>query len=159
MIYYTAIWGLIFTALIAGALWCAWRISITDLRRRIIPDVFLFPLMIIGMVIVQFFPWICTPQMSVIGAAFGYAMGAIIGFLFRTRQQDRNAIPPIGMGDIKLLGAGGVWMGATGLAMALILACISGTIWARAKNQRYIPFAPFFIGGGILSLITMSFLL
>lgn len=98
---------------------------------------------------------------GVIGATFGYAMSAIIGFAFDyfIRHKTPDATPPIGMGDIKLIGVGGLWLGTTGLSLALIVACLTGAIWARVKNQKFIPFAPFFIFGGILSLITNLFLL
>ncbi len=151
-----------FIALLAGSLWCAWRISVADFRRRIIPDAYLFPLMLAGMLAAAFVPnWVCDARGAAIGAAFGYAIGAITGFAFdySMRRKNPNAPTPIGMGDIKLLGVGGVWMGPTGLAAALVMACISGAIWARVKKQNFIPFAPFFLGGALLTLLAMSFLL
>lgn len=161
MIYYTIIHNIGFVAALSAAAWCAWKISTTDLKRRIIPDAYLFPLMLIGLVITVFFPWICTPKMSVLGGVFGYGLGALVGYIFdRAAQKNNPKSPaPIGMGDIKLLGVGGIWLGPTGLSIALILACISGAIWSYVRHQRYIPFAPFFICGGILALLSMSFLL
>ncbi len=157
MIYY-----IFFIALLITAIWCAWNISVADLRRRIIPDVYLWPLMLIGLIFATWSPvWHIGPRLAVVGAAFGYAMAAIIGFIYDTRMRKKNpdAIAPIGMGDIKLIATGGIWLGLTGLSVALIIACISGGIWARYKKQKYIPFAPFFIIGGILALIGLWFLL
>lgn len=150
-----------FWLLILGAIWCAYRIFIADFRRRIIPDVYLFPLLLSGLLLSAFYSWPCDIQTAAIGATFGYTMSAIIGFIFdyRIRRQDANAISPIGMGDIKLLGTGGLWLGTTGLAIAMLISCILGSIWARKNDQKYIPFAPFFIIGGILALLAITFLI
>ncbi len=136
-------------------------ISVTDFRRRIIPDAYLFPLMLIGLTLIAFYSFPITLQSAVIGGAFGYLMSAIIGAVFdyKLTKQNPDACAPIGMGDIKLLGVGGMWLGTNGLAIALIIACILGTLWAKNKNQKYIPFAPFFFIGGFLSFITNLFLL
>ena len=128
-----------------------------DFRRRIIPDVYLFPLLLIGLVITNFYPWPITPGDGAIAAIFGYVITAIIGYVFEKIKPGKTA--PIGMGDIKLIAVVGIWLGTTGLATSLIVACIAGLIWGIFKKQKFIPFAPFLIFGGILSLITMMFLI
>ncbi len=150
-----------FSLLIIGGLFLSFKIAQTDMRRRIIPDGYLFPLLIIGTIIVTFFPWPHPIENGVIGMAFGYIMAAIVGTVFDKilSRKSPNQTPPIGMGDIKLIATGGMWCGVFGLAIALIVACITGAIWAWAKHTRFIPFAPFFIVGGILSLIATTFLL
>lgn len=155
------IWQIFFIILLAVALWCAWKISVADLRRRIIPDAYLWPLFLIGLLITNWWPWIISPRMAATSAVFGYALAAGVGFIFDVirRRTNPNAETPIGLGDIKLIATGGLWLGIQGLGLALIVACITGGAWARAKHQRYIPFAPFFVVGAILSLITMAFLL
>lgn len=147
--------------LLAGAMACLWHISVADYRRRIIPDAYLFPLLIIGLLVVSWFPWVCTPRAAAVGAAFGYGLAAIVGFTFDyvRRKKNPDAETPIGMGDIKLLGVGGLWLGPTGLSIAIIAACILGIAWGRWRHLKYIPFAPFFAIGGFLSLIAMLFLL
>lgn len=157
MIYY-----IFFITLLAVALWCAWQISVADIRRRIIPDAYLWPMMLIGLIVANWSP-ICPtgPRMAVLGAAFGYTLAAVVGFLFdwRIRKKNPDAITPIGMGDIKLIAAGGIWLGVTGLSIALVISCLLGALWGGIKKQRYIPFAPFFMTGGILALIGQFFLL
>lgn len=157
MIYYTFL-----IILLAGAVFCAWQISVADFRRRIIPDAYLFPLLLIGLLLVNFSPiWVCGPRMSAIGAAFGYGLASIVGFIFDwlRHRHSPDAPSPIGMGDIKLLGVGGLYLGPSSLAGALVLACLFGGTWAKIKKQTFIPFAPFFIAGAILSLIGTFFLL
>lgn len=158
--------------LLVLALILAFAMSRADMRRRIIPDVYLFPLLFIGLIVVVNFPWISTISDSVTAATFGYALGLGTGWMFekfsefRVQSSDkkqlnsekRNLNPVIGLGDIKLLSVGGIWLGLTGLAMAIVISCLMGGIWGIVKKQKYIPFAPFFIAGGICSLLALSFL-
>ena len=153
------IYNIFFIILLLGAFACAWAISRADFRRRIIPDAYLFPLMLISLVVVHFFPWPVTTSDSIIAAVFGYALASLVGFIFEQTQRTKSVTTPIGMGDIKLMAVGGIWLGTSGLAVTLIIACITGMIWGMFKHQKFIPFAPFFIIGGILSLITMAFLI
>lgn len=162
MNYYSVIYYGFFGILFAGALWCMYQISLADWRRRIIPDAFLFPLLISGLIVTTFFQsWPHDIRGAVIGAAFGYALAVMVGFVFdyALRRKKTDSIPPIGMGDIKLIATGGIWLGLSGLAWALVVACILGAGWGYKKKQKYIPFAPFFVIGGILSFIGMVFLL
>lgn len=147
-----------FVLLLLGAIFCAWRISVADFRRRIIPDAYLFPLLLLGLVVTHFFPWICNTGESVAGAVLGYTLAAIIGVIFEHFSHDKTN-SPIGMGDIKLLAVAGLWLGIMGLSIALIFACIFGMIWGHHNGQKYIPFAPFLFAGGFLSFITILFLL
>ena len=131
MIFY-----LFLALLFAGALACAIAISVADFRRRIIPDAYLMPLFLIGLLIVNIVPgWICSPRVSAIGAVTGYALAAGVGFIFDLvrRRNNPNADSPIGMGDIKLLATGGLWLGPNGLAIALVLSCIFG---GRSEERR-----------------------
>ncbi len=154
------LYNITFFVLLAFAAWCVWKISVADWRRRIIPDVYLFPLLLTGMAVVIFFPWPGNPAESTLAAIFGYFLALIIGEIFEfINRKKNNKDVPIGMGDIKLISVGGIWLGLMGLAIALVLACVSGMIWGALKKQKTIPFAPFFIGSGILSLIIISFLL
>lgn len=151
----------IFILLIGLAIYLGYKIAAADMRRRIIPDAYLFPLMIIGALLATFFPWPIRLDAGVIGMTFGYIMAATIGLIFDKIITRRNptADTPIGMGDIKLITVGGLWCGPRGLAISLVLACIFGAAWAYRKKQKFIPFAPFFIIGAFLSLIIIGVLL
>ena len=153
MIYY-----IFFSLVLIGALFCAYRMATTDFKRKIIPDVYLFPFLFAGLITATFFPWPITIADSVVGGATGYCLGLIIGFIFEHIKKHQK-YPPIGMGDIKLLGAGGIWLGTIGLSFALFFSCILALLWNIRRKQKYIPFAPFFLIGGFLSFITILFLL
>ena len=150
-----------FIILTVIALWCMLQISIADFRRRIIPDAYLVPLMLIGLIFISFFSYPINITNAAIGATFGYISSVTIGLIFDYKMRKKNATitPPIGMGDIKLITVGGLWLGVGGLSYALIIACITGAIWARHNKQKFIPFAPFFIIGGILSFLLCLFLI
>lgn len=149
-----------FGLILALSVYLGWEIAKTDLKRRIIPDAYLFPLMILGAILVAFFPWPIDIKTGIVGMTFGYIVSAITGLIFDRVLQRRNpkADAPIGMGDIKLISVGGLWAGPSGLAIALVLACIFGAAWAFKKKQKFIPFAPFFILGTFLALIGIAFL-
>lgn len=147
-----------FPLVLLGAFFCAIRMATNDFKHRIIPDVYLFPFLFAGLLITNFFPWPITVSDSVIGGATGYCLGLIAGFIFEHLQK-KQKYPPIGMGDIKLLGAGGIWLGTMGLAVAMVFASLLSLIWGHRKKQKYIPFAPFFLMGGFLSLIIIQFLI
>ena len=153
MIYY-----IFFLIVLIGAIFCAYRMAMADFHRRIIPDVYLFPFLFAGLLTTTFFPWPITIGDSVVGGAMGYCLGLVVGFIFE-RLKKNQEYPPIGMGDIKLLGAGGIWLGTMGLSIAMIVSCILAYIWNWKRHEKYIPFAPFFLAGGFLSLIAIQFLI
>ncbi len=150
--------NIFFSVILIGAFYCALRMATNDLKYRIIPDVYLFPFLFAGLLITAFFPWPVSIGDSVIGGATGYCLGMVIGFIF-DKTHKKQKYPPIGMGDIKLLGAGGIWLGIPGLAIAMVISCILSIIWGYKKHQKYVPFAPFFLTGGFLSLIIIQFLI
>jgi len=168
--------------LYAAALFCAIMLSIADFRHRIIPDAFLFPMMLIGLFLVAFrpfgfvgLPWVSGGVMeSVLAALIGYAMGVVINAIFKIIKKNKeqgtgnkklsssNLKPqtlnladdyePIGFGDVKLLATGGIWLGVTGLSVALVSACVFGLIWGMRRKQRFVPFAPFFFMGAVIAI-------
>jgi leader peptidase (prepilin peptidase)/N-methyltransferase len=144
----------IFIILLLAAGFCAVMMCHQDWKNRIIPDIYLFPFMLIGLLVVAFFPWFFDFGESVIAATIGYSLGIIMGLLFKKKSPDA-----IGLGDVKLMAAGGIWLGASGLAISLIISCVLGGIWGLFKKQKFIPFAPFFFIGAICSLIMMVFLI
>lgn len=153
MFYHT-----LFYLLLIGSFFCMYKMALTDLQRRIIPDVYLFPFLFAGLIITHFFTWPISITDSIIGGTFGYFLGIIIGFIFENVKKDLK-YPAIGLGDIKLLGAGGIWLGTLGLGITLLLSCIFSYIWSLLHKQKYIPFAPFFLISGFLSFIILLFLL
>ncbi|MCL2737646.1 MAG: A24 family peptidase [Alphaproteobacteria bacterium] len=150
--------AIIHSILFLFAAYFAVKMSLSDFQSRIIPDVFLFPFLIIGLLLSVggALPWTGIEE-SAVAAAVGYGLAFVINAAFkRLKKRAKNAHDPIGMGDIKLLAAGGIWLGISGLSVALIAACILGYIWGRAHKQKFVPFAPFFFAGMAVAMAIMS---
>jgi prepilin signal peptidase PulO-like enzyme (type II secretory pathway) len=166
---------ILFPVLLAIALLCAVQMSRWDLRERIIPDVYLFPFLLTGLVVAAYFPWLVGSGESIIAGVFGYGLGLLMSLMFKIIKMDKwtngqmdrkntnnkhqlsivhrpSDCEAIGLGDIKLLAAGGIWLGMTGLPVALIAACVFGGVWGLQKKQKFIPFAPFFFCGMVIAV-------
>lgn len=137
----------VFIILLLVAGFCVAMMSMHDWKSRIIPDIYLLPFMLIGLLVVGFFPWFFDISESIIAGTVGYSLGTIMGLLFKKKSPEA-----IGMGDVKLMTAGGIWLGASGLAISLVISCVLGVIWGLFKKQKFIPFAPFFFFGAIISI-------
>jgi prepilin signal peptidase PulO-like enzyme (type II secretory pathway) len=143
----TVLWiaTLLFAALLVAA-------SAIDLRTRRIPDPLNAALAAagVGVAIVRNGDlWA-----SALGAAFGYGVIRLANELYRWRR-GRDGI---GMGDAKLLGACGVWLGWTGVPYTLLIASAVALgavalIAIRRKQwdaQMALPFGPFIASGAFL---------
>lgn len=120
-------------------------IAVVDAREMRVPDILSLPLIVAGLVYIA----ITAP-----GALFWHAGGAVAGYLliwglaaaFLTlRGRDG-----VGMGDAKLLAAGGAWAGLLALPAILLAASAAGLVWALAlkiltqwRSDRPLPFGPF----------------
>jgi leader peptidase (prepilin peptidase)/N-methyltransferase len=136
--------------------WLLLTLAEVDRRCMVLPDALTLPLLIIGLVAVA----VLAPQRlpaHAAGAAAGFAVFALITVAYR-RLRGREGL---GLGDAKLLAAGGAWVGWQGLpsiiggAAALALVVVLTTRWAArwsgprdrgaawlAAEQR-IAFGPF----------------
>jgi leader peptidase (prepilin peptidase)/N-methyltransferase len=104
-------------------------LSYIDLRTGLLPDILTWPLVAFGL-------GYATHQgvllVSLVGAVMGYALIAGIGLFWRRAKGYEG----IGLGDAKLLAAGGAWVGAYGLPIVLLIASGAGLIAALIAAQR-----------------------
>lgn len=133
-------------------------LAVIDLRVRLLPNIYVFPFAALGVVfhIVSDFEIISLPLMLA-GGALGYGLLWTIRF-FANRHYGRDSL---GLGDVKLMGAAGLWLGADGVLFALTIGAFAGVlhgivhalvIAARDKSapslrQLMIPAGPGFIIG------------
>ena len=151
-------------------------ISIIDLRLRIIPDKLVAFVALLGALLFVYYEitgefglvngavkgsglgihalsyWIGAPSVFlnyIAGALFGLSVLGALYFLSRGRA--------MGFGDVKLAGALGSLMGWPDIALAVILAFITGAIWGSAlilqkkKGMKdSLPFGPFIVLGVVL---------
>lgn len=106
--------------------WSIWGgglvvLAFVDARTKLLPDALTLPLLWLGIVI-QLFPETRTVglEMSIIGAVAGYLPLWLLAQAYRLiRGRDG-----LGMGDLKLLAAMGVWSGPFLLPQVLLLAAL-----------------------------------
>lgn len=121
--------------------------AISDIRSFIIPNIIVLSILLLG-----FINLIVTE-----GKGIGYGLSGLIGIgllFFAIHYLTKGAI---GIGDVKLLAAIGLFLGFWNTIGVLLLAsllsglgCIFLIVLGRLKRDSRVPFAPFiFIGGSI----------
>jgi leader peptidase (prepilin peptidase)/N-methyltransferase len=112
--------------LVAG--WLLGLLAVVDVLAFRLPDVLTAPLAVAGL--------LAGPRLlgqpladHLIGAAAGFAVLAGLGWAYaRVRGRDG-----LGLGDAKLLGCAGAWLGWAALPMVVVLACAGGLVWAAVR--------------------------
>ena len=118
-------------------------LSYIDLRTGLLLDILTLPLTAVGL---AFSVWTGDWMFSLAGAILGYAMIAGLALYWRIRRGYEG----IGLGDAKLLAAGGAWVGVSGLPILLLIASSVGILAAIVVSRRTqshsdhvaIPFGP-----------------
>jgi leader peptidase (prepilin peptidase)/N-methyltransferase len=126
--------------------WTLLALATIDLRHLMLPDVLTLPLVPAGLAVA----WLVDPARlgdHAIGVAAGLVGFALIAWLYR-RLRGREGL---GLGDAKLLGAGGAWLGwqalpsvvALGAAIALALALAGAAAGGKLSATTRIAFGPY----------------
>ncbi len=125
-------------------------LSFIDLKSFRLPDTLTLPLIVAGLLFsflkLPYFPDITH---SLLGAATGYLFIFLVAAFYR-RFRGREGI---GMGDAKLLAAGGAWLGVLFIPFILLIASTTGLLIAlvcmrgTTTLQTAIPFGPFLAVG------------
>jgi leader peptidase (prepilin peptidase)/N-methyltransferase len=121
----------------AGLGWALLALAVIDARHTLLPDVLTLPLIPVGLLVI----WMAEPaQLShhAIGAVVGFAVFAAIAWAYR-RIRGRDGL---GLGDAKLLAAGGAWAGWMGLASIVVWASVLALIAALVSGAAVIPDRP-----------------
>lgn len=112
--------------------------AIVDIKKRIIPDTLVFIILIIGILHNRDIEFIIYGIIA--------ALLPILTVYLITKKGNG-----IGLGDVKLTGAAGAFLGVEFIIMALLISNILGAIFSTvlrfSRKRTEIPFAPFlFIG-------------
>jgi leader peptidase (prepilin peptidase) / N-methyltransferase len=136
---------LIFTIFLTGVLI---KISVTDVKEMRIPDSLNLILLFSGIV---FWATHNAEQLP-----YQIANGAIVGILiwlvrfgyFRLTKRIG-----LGLGDVKMMGAGAIWISPFSVPILIFIASFSGLVFAIIKGRvgERIPFGPFLALGVIAS--------
>jgi len=147
---------------LAAALAVLAALSAIDLKTRLLPNALVLLLAALGVLFHLSTGFALTsPLYSVAGAATGYGLLWTIRF-FANQYYGQDSL---GLGDVKLLGAGGLWLGPDGVLLAITLGAFAGLVHgvavglytaARTKSpvnlhRLAIPAGPGFAAGLIAS--------
>ncbi len=109
--------------------------SLVDLRLRILPDGITIGLIIAGLIIIS---WIGGLEFFWLGL-FGTIIGFGAFYLLAKLYQLLRGREGLGLGDAKLLAAGGAWLGPFALSWVVLLACffaITSLLILRLVQQK-----------------------
>lgn len=126
--------------------WTLLLITLEDLRSFRVPNALSLPLMAAGLMLAWVFPYIdgqaTTFSDHLIGATAAFLFFSLLGeVVFRRTGQEA-----LGLGDAKLFGAAGAWLGWQALPMVLMIASLSGLCYAlivrSKKGSSAVAFGP-----------------
>ncbi|GAB4518114.1 MAG: hypothetical protein OHK0046_25460 [Anaerolineae bacterium] len=127
-------------------------LTVIDLRYRLIPNVLVYPAVLLVLGVAAFtYPDQLTQTLMGGGMAFG------VFFLTALMQPGK-----LGGGDVKLAGLIGLAFGFPGMLWALLMGSAAGAVVAvvlffSPRPIRWIPYAPFLCLGALLALIYNPF--
>lgn len=104
-------------------------LSYIDLRTGLLLDMLTWPLVAFGL---GYAAYEGTLAFALAGAVIGYGLIAGLGLVWRRLRGYEG----IGLGDAKLLAAGGAWVGVMGLPLILLFASGTGLLAALFVSQR-----------------------
>ena len=133
------------TAGLAGV--CLW-ISTVDFRERRIPDMASLPLVAAGLLVSGFVSGVPLAD-RLIGAGAGFLLLWAMGeAYFRARGAEA-----LGIGDAKLFGAAGAWLGWSALPTVLLIAAVMGLVYAALRPKARadgLAFGPWLCAGFLI---------
>jgi leader peptidase (prepilin peptidase)/N-methyltransferase len=146
------IYGSIALLCLAGALILLAALSWVDLKTRLLPNVMVAPFAILGIVFhgVTLFQYL-SPFAVIAGGVAGYgimyAIRAVANHMYKTDA--------LGLGDVKLLGAAGLWLGPDAVMLAMSAGAFAGALhgvvhalWQARKTGTRPAFARLQIPAG-----------
>jgi leader peptidase (prepilin peptidase) / N-methyltransferase len=110
-------WPTVLGRALLGAVLVA--LVVVDLRRQLLPDALVLPLLPLGLLEA----WLTGGDLVAAGA--GAAFGGGLLWLVRVVHRRLRGREGLGLGDVKLMAAGGAWIGPAGIGPALLIAALA----------------------------------
>lgn len=132
-----------------------------DLKHRLLPNKYVFPLGLLGI----FFHFLLHFAIfSPIDLLLGCLVGGGLLYGVRLVANHFHRFDTLGLGDVKLMGAFGLWLGVDGVLLAISLGAFFGVLhglgyglWLKVKTGTFppltsfsLPAGPGFIVGGLV---------
>ena len=139
-------------ACVAGAAALLVALSVVDLRVRLLPNEMVLGFAALGVI---FHLANAAALLSVTEMALGGVIGFGSLYLLRAVANHFYGMDALGLGDVKLIGAAGLWLGPDGVMLALMLGALAGLAHGgvcavRGKiplSRLQIPAGPGFCAG------------
>lgn len=111
--------------------WTLLALSLIDARHFVLPDVLTLPLVVAGLIVTLA---IDKSQFAahLAATAAGFTVLWLVNSLYR-RIRGRDGL---GLGDAKMLAAGGAWVGLGGLTGVMLIASFTALAWAMVQGGR-----------------------
>jgi leader peptidase (prepilin peptidase)/N-methyltransferase len=152
-VIHVAVFGLTWLAAIRILFACAMLVLFfIDLEHQILPNVITLPGVIAGLAA----SLVAPPgfKLALLGALLGGGVLWAIGEIYMRVR----GIEGMGMGDVKMLGMIGAFLGAPLMALTLVLASLAGAltgvglmVGGRGDLQRKLPFGTFLAAGAVFA--------
>ena len=114
---------------VAGAIGLLIALSVVDLRVRLLPNEMVLGFAALGVI------FHLSNAMALLSVT-EMALGGFIGFgslyLLRAIANHFYGMDALGLGDVKLMGAAGLWLGPDGVMLALMLGAMAGLLHGGA---------------------------
>lgn len=139
-----------------GLGWTLVCLATIDLIAFRLPDIFTLPLLVSGVATALVLPGRPILEHG-IGAVAGWTLLVALGWLYRRWR----GVDGIGLGDAKLLAAGGAWLGWPALPSILLVACGVSLAWIAAgvlRGRRAGPSTPIAFGAPLCLAIWVVWL-
>lgn len=149
---------------VLSALAVLYKLWVIDLKIRLLPNKYVLLFAVLGVVFHAALLFALLPPLEMLkGAALGGGILYAIRFVANWHyKQDA-----LGLGDVKLMAAAGLWLGAEGILIALTLGALAGVFhglgaaiceWRKTKafpnmGRLQIPAGPGFIVGIIFAAL------
>ena len=129
-----------------------------DIKHLILPNFLNVFLGIVGLI-----QSLVLADLHPIDAALGALLGSVLLGALAAGFRRLRGYSGLGMGDVKLAGAAGFWIGWQGIPLMLLSASLTAltfvsarSVWDQEFDPRWrLPFGPFLGGGTLLSWVLM----
>ncbi len=134
---------------IAALALCLLSLTLWDFKDTILPDILNVTVFILGVAVAVLDPlwveggWLMACFYGVVGVALSYG--------FRGLAEHYYKQEPMGLGDVKFLGAAGAWVGLTGLIYVVLIGAVMTLLFMvvlnlirhqRLRLDQAVPFGP-----------------
>ncbi len=139
--------------LVAGAFLCSACLALAaiDAEFQILPDRITLPGIAVGLAL-SFFSTVRSPLSAFLGAALGAGSLFLVAFLYERIAGQEG----MGLGDVKMLGMAGAFLGPSGVLITVLLSSVAGSVvglalMAAGKGDRKLrlPFGVFLAMGAV----------